>query len=36
MSKKWYDLSELKKHHINYYAQAGEESAGEETKKDDA
>jgi len=25
MAKKWYDLSELKKHHINYYAQAGED-----------
>ena len=25
MIKKWYDLSELKKHQINYYAQAGED-----------
>tara|TARA_R100001377_G_scaffold33339_1_gene18213 strand:+ start:340 stop:1092 length:753 start_codon:yes stop_codon:yes gene_type:complete len=25
MAKKWYDLSELKKHQFNYYAQAGED-----------
>ena len=25
MTKKWYDLSELKKHQFNYYAQAGED-----------